>query len=462
MDHWAAIEFVGCDVPDPRFRSSLARNAEALASDIGSSFSVACGDDGRQAATRLFRHKGTTLKRLMKGHVQQTAVRCTGMPLVVVAQDTMILDYTDHHALDGLGPITSGNRSRGLIAHSALAISADGQPLGVLFADVWARKDRIVPKSAKRRKLAISNKESNKWLSGMRATARALPPNQQVLVVGDRESDIFDLFAARRRSSVNLLIRACHPRRVQPETCENEEARAITSLTQAIEAAPVAGEMVVDVPRKPGQSQRQARLTVQYCKVNLLPPLHGVRSKSAAAQHVTVIRVAELDPPKGVEPIVWILLTTMAVNDLDAASEMVHYYTLRWTIERLHFTLKSGCLNVERVQIDDVDALINALALYYIVAWRVLSLTYLARTKPDEPAASVLTNSEIEVLHTSARRPINTVADAMREIAILAGHPRWANTPPPGVKRICRGMLILLAMTVGWELATESKRYEPR
>jgi hypothetical protein len=323
----------------------------------------------------------------------------------------------------------------------------------MLHVNIWARKDSVVPKRNRRRERPTSKKESKKWLDGLRATARALPPGQEVIVVADREADVFDLFAARRRRGVHLLIRACSPRRVQPDASDSAETVAIIKLTEAIEAAPIAGEMTVDVPRKPGQPQRMARLTVQYCNMSILPPLNGIRSKSSVAQHVTVIRVAEIAPPNGVEPIIWLLLSTKPVADLEAACEMVHYYTLRWTIERLHFTLKSGCLNVERVQIDDGDALMNALALYYIVAWRVLHLTYLARTEPDEPADRVLSNAEMSVLAAAAKRPILTVADAMREIATLAGHPHYANAPTPGVKRICRGMLILMAMVAGWELA---------
>ena len=455
MEAWADFEFAGAVLPDPRFRSSLVRNAEALASNSGVSFSVACGDDGRQAARRLFRNEATTINGLMKGHYQQTAARCSGLPLVLVPQDSMILEYTSHHALTGLGPITSGGRARGLVAHSALAVSPDGQPLGVLHVDVWAREDRDVPKRHSRRKRATAEKESGKWLKGVRAVARALPAAQPVLVIGDRESDVFDLLAARRRKNVHLLIRACHPRRVQQDPDDSAETVAITKLTLAIESAPIAGELTVEIPRKPGQPQHQTRLAVQYRSMSILPPLHGVRSKSAVAQQVTVIRVAEVEPPEGVEPIVWILICTMPVTDFESACEIVRYYALRWTIERLHFTLKSGCLNVERVQIDNGPALINALALFYIVAWRVLHLTYMARTKPDEPADTVLTSTEMSVLQAKAKRPVNTVAEAFREIAILAGHPRWANTPPPGVKRLCRGIMILEAMSAGWTLARD-------
>jgi hypothetical protein len=160
MDTWAAREFVGCELPDARFRVSLARNAEALATHSGDAFSVACGDDGRQSARRLFRHDGTSLKGLMKGHFEQTAARCSNLPLVIVAQDSVLLEYTGHHALTGIGPITTSGRGRGLVAHSALAISPSGEPLGMLGLEIWARKDRKTPKRDERRRLPTAKKRA--------------------------------------------------------------------------------------------------------------------------------------------------------------------------------------------------------------------------------------------------------------------------------------------------------------
>jgi hypothetical protein len=455
MDTWAAREFVGCELPDARFHTSLAKNAEALATHSGDSFSVACGDDGRQSARRLFRHKGTSLNGLMKGHFEQTAARCSNMPLVIAAMDSMILEYTGHHALTGIGPITTSGRGRGLVAHSVLGMSPTGEPYGLLSLEVWARKDRKKPKRDERRRLPTAKKESNKWLVGLRSIARVLPPGQEVLIVADREADIYDLFAARRRSTIHLLIRSNCRRRVEVDPGDIAETIEITKMSLAIEKAPVAGQITLDVQHKPGQPQRQAKMSVQFQCMSLMRPIGSVYSKSPA-QLVSVIRVAEIDPPDGIEPIIWVLLSTMPVTDFESACQMVHYYELRWTIERLHFTLKSGCLNVERVQIDDGAALINALALYYIVAWRVLHLTYLARTKSDEPATAVLSVCEMRVLEAAGHQPVLTVGDAMRQIAILAGHPHYANAPTPGVKRLCRGMLILLAMVAGWELARNS------
>ncbi len=141
---------------------------------------------------------------------------------------------------------------------------------------------------------------------------------------------------------------------------------------------------------------------------------------------------------------------------------MVRRYTVRWMIEALHFTLKTGCLSVERLQIDDTDALINAIALYYVVAWRVLHLTHLARSAPDESAENVLNPAELRVLRAAAKRPVTTIAEAFREIARLAGYEHYANAKPPGVKRIWQGLRTLEMLTCGWILAHDADKCKSR
>jgi hypothetical protein len=497
---WAFREICGAVLPHARYYSSLVRIAEGLASSCGSSFSAGCGHGGRQSARRLFRRRETTVEGILSGHYQQTAARCSEHALVLCAQDTTYLDFSSHTSTSGLGPLGSRDRpyARGLVAHSVLAVTPDGLPLGLLHVRLWAREERPLPETNQQtkrqanRKRPTSEKESVKWLEGLRAISQALPVDQDALLIQDREGDMFDLLAAPRRARLHLLIRACQPHNVElldpelldPELLDpgDEQGQANCSMTtmptskstmmtamklmDAIEGAPVAGEMSVRVPRKPagrgkqGQAEREVRLSVQYRTMRVMPPRHGLRHGLRHGRHdgarkpqtITVVRATEIDPPSGDEPICWVLLTTMMVQEAAAARQMVEYYARRWTIERLHYTLKSGC-RAERLQIDDGHALQNALALYYLVAWHVMWLTHLARTQPDKPAQEVLQPEELQVLRAAAPKPVVTVRDALREIARLAGYEPYANGPPPGEKRIWQGLLYLQALTQGWSLA---------
>ena len=461
-DSWAFREISGANLPHTRYYSSLARIAEGLASSCGYSFSTGCGHGGRQAARRLFRRPDTTIGGLLAGHYQQTAARCAEHELVLCAQDTTYLDFTTHPSTSGLGPLGTPP-GRGLLGHSVLAITPEGMPLGLLHVELWARdlQDCMVgaseeAKQQRRRSRSTAQKESVKWLNGLKAVTQALPTDRTALLIQDREADVFDLLAAPRRAKIHLLIRACQPRRVELLDEQQQTNAGRTTLLEAIEMAPIAGEMSVCVPRKQGQAERMARLNLQSRLLRVRPPKSGVRDGAGRPQTVTVIRAAEVDPPPDQDAICWVLITTMTVEDGSAAKRFVGYYARRWAIERLHYTLKSGC-RVERLQIDDGHALRNALALYYLVAWRLMWLTHLARTEPTKPASEVLRQEELQVLQAAAPAPVITVQDALREIARMAGYEPYANSPPPGIKRIWQGIVRLEALTYGWSLAQQKR-----
>ncbi len=453
---WACHEVMGAVLPHSGYRSNLSRIAEGLASSCGSSYSVGCGPAGRQAARRLFRLPKTTVNGLLTGHYEQTAARCASHELVLCVQDTTTLNFSSHKSKTGLGRIGSTDALRGLLAHSVMAVTPDGLPLGMLHVKLWAREDGPQTRSLTKRYRSAEEKESFKWIEGLEAVARALPAHQHALLVQDREADIFDLLAAPRRSRLHLLIRACQSRRVELVDADGQPQGVYMRLMAAIERTPVSSTMVVTVPRKPGQPEREARLSVQYCAVNIQPPVSGLTRKSDTPQAVTLVRALEVEPPTGAEPIHWLLLTTMPVADTQEAQRMVGYYKQRWQIERLHYTLKSGC-NVERLQIDNGHALRNALGVYFMVAWRIMWLTHMARVAPDTPAEEVLQADELHVLREAAPRPVETVEDALREIARLVGYEHYANAPPPGVKRIWQGLRYLEALTYGWNLAQRAR-----
>ena len=224
------------------------------------------------------------------------------------------------------------------------------------------------------------------------------------------------------------------------------------TLFRAAAAAPGLGTYRVAVPRKSGPSgqiispARVVALEIRAQQLQLRPG--GKRD----AGTVWVIQAREVEVPPGQEPIHWVLLTTEQVPDLETACRMVYYYSRRWVIERLHYTLKSG-LRAERLQIDDARSLGHALTVYYVVAWRLLHLTYLARERPEQPAGTVLEADELAVLQRAAKRAVETVREAVLAIAELGGWQRYRTAPPPGVKSLWVGWITLRGMVQGYRLA---------
>ena len=176
----------------------------------------------------------------------------------------------------------------------------------------------------------------------------------------------------------HLLVRAAQARKVVlPAATGAGKAGTLFALAAA---APRVGTLTVSVPAQPGREAREAVLTVRMTPLTIQPPRHRKAGEPDQPQAVWVVRAREETPPAGVEAVDWVLVTTLALADAAAACALVGDYALRWRLERRPCTLKSGC-HVEALQQAAGERLQKGLALYYVVAWPLVWLTYVARTE---------------------------------------------------------------------------------
>lgn len=446
----------GARVPDPRNIHSLIYIEERLANNPGVSFSTAVGHDGRQASHRICGNPDVSMNDLLAGHFQQTELRCQGYSTVLVAQDTTAMNFSTHRATTGLGPINTDQNSLGFLLHPALAMTRAGQPLGLLYATAWVRDPEDFGKADSRRNREYEERESRKWLDGLRGVEAALPDVAQVILLADREGDVFSYLAAPRRPGLELIVRAAQPRNVEIPGQLFAGGQQHGSLFAAGAMASVVGEFHVMLPRRPGKRAREADLEVRVTPVMILPPRHHRATDSKEPQLYWLVRATEGNPPEGEEPVDWVLLTTMEVTTLQEARQVIDDYLKRWMIERLNYILKSG-FRVEKLQVDEGHALINTVALYLPVACRTLSLTHLARTAPETPAIEVLSEDELAVLSQQEGKPIENVGEAVVAVAKLGGYRPYRGAPAPGVKSVWLGLRRLEAVVYGWRLAHKAR-----
>lgn len=449
---WARDEMAGACLWDRRCLRSLTTICHHLARCPELSFSAACGTAARQAAHRIFSHPSTSLSGLLHGHFSQTVERSGHYPLLLAVQDTTELNFSSHPRTRGLGAINGGPKARGLLLHSALALAPDGLPLGLLHLQFWARPPEETGKKHQRRQRKTAEKESQKWIDTLRAVEAKLPLSQPVLLIQDREADVFDFLAEPRRPQTDLLVRAAQPRRVLLPPPREGAPRPKGSLLTAASGAPAVGQLTVGIPRKPGQSARQADLTVHLTPLWVLAPQDRAVAQRGEPQALWVIRAVEREPPSGEKPIAWVLLTTLPVAGGEEACQRVRDYARRWEIERFHYTLKSGC-RVEQLQMEEAETLMKAIGLYAVVAWRLLYLTHLGRVAPEAKATAVVSEEELEVLSARAGERVETVREAIRQIAKLGGWEGYPSAGEPGVKSMWLGMRRLDGMVEGWRLA---------
>ena len=485
--NWATQEFSAAQVWDRRCLKSLSRMADRLARSSGNSFSQACGHSLRQSAHRIFAHPTTSVMGMIAGHGEQTRRRCAEETAagnrILVVQDTTDFDYSKHFAAEGLGPIGARNK-RGLLSHCGLALRGDGLPLGVVHLDMWARDDAEHGKKQQRRQKPTEQKESYKWIEGLHGIEAAFDADQPVLVIADREADLYDYLAEPRHPKTHLLVRAHQPRQVLITSSEigvttSSEADQRTSLFDLVASSTVKGKYQLSIPRRPAvvghaaQEGRLATLEVRFTEVELPAPasatLHAktttrlwvIQAREAEAQAKTQAETQaepeaqgadeETAAATGIQRVCWTLLCTEPILNADAAWQMVQFYALRWQVERLHFTLKSG-LRAEKLQFDDGASLMKALALLYVVAWRLLWMLHISRQEPQTPSAAILEPAALAVLNAVSRRTLKTASEALLEIGKLGGHEHYRKGPPPGIKSLWLGLRRLDDIVIGFQL----------
>ena len=432
---WAEQEFGEADLGDVRRTARLVQLATVLGAQPSASLPDATDDPATlKAAYRFFDNDYVRAEAMLESHVQSTKARMQAVPLVLAVQDTTYLDWTDHPATQGLGPLAAASH-QGLLAHTTLMLTPERVPLGLLQQQVWAR-DKEVRRNQDHKQRPIDDKESQKWLTSLEAVlaARRDCPTTQFVSVGDREADVYDLFLVERPLGVDLLVRAAQDRKADhPEKY----------LWAAMATAPVAASVTVHMGARAGQSARNATVRVRWRQVTLRPPNSRNKDK---LPNITVWAVwaIEPDPPPGVEAVEWLLLTTVPITSTDEALERLAWYAARWGIEVWHKVLKSGC-RIEDRQLESAERLKRCLTLYSVIAWRMLYATMLARAVPDAACTVLLDADEWQGLYCRIHRvsipPTRppTLRQAVRWIAQLGGFVGRKRDGEPGVSVLWKG-----------------------
>jgi hypothetical protein len=457
MQTWAQQEVGHAQFGDRRLSKRLVRIVTDLSDHPEASVPQASGDwAATKAVYRFWDHQQVTPEAIRAAHRESTVQRLAGHETVLAIQDTTSLSLGSHRATKGLGPIDS-HQTPGLLVHSVLVTTAHGVPLGVLHQQVWARDPAQHGKSKKRHAVPISEKESYRWLQSLQATEQAVPTGTHIVTIADREADIYDLFAMPRAASMDLLIRANTDRNVGTDP-------QVEKLWQRVQRTPVRGQMTVHLEHRAGQRERDVTVSVRWASVTLYPSSHDAIGLHPVRQPIPLMAVlvqeeGETSGPEATtqEPLCWMLLTTLPVDTFEQAAQCVHWYRLRWVIERYHLVLKSGC-RIEELQVETAARLERALATYSIVAWRLLWLIYEARQQPEMSCEVVLQPYEWQALyaqiHQSTTVPLTppTLREATRWIAQLGGFLARTSDGEPGVQTLWRGWRRLEDVAAMWLL----------
>ena len=413
------------------------------------------GDGGEtKSFRRLLANEKVTSERLVEGWADQTAGAAAGRHVLALQDSSNIKFNTSGERTRGLGKVGKG-RSRGVMLHAMLAIDAqDGSCLGLVGGAIWTRPGRVeVPHS--RRELA--DKESKRWLDTAHSARTVLEQATCITVIADRESDIYAEWATLPDPKLHLLTRVMHDRALADDS----------TLYQAGEKLDVVDTRTIELRTAHKRQPRTARLCLRFGSVPIKRPRRpGLKGLPAAVQ-LTLVEVVELDPPDGVEPIHWRLLTTHPVADAAAAWQIIDWYKMRWVIEQLFRVLKSHGLRIEDSQLDSAELLIKLIAFATKAATITIQLLQ-ARDGADLPAAAAFNQSQIEALAAINARyqqrsprqknphPQASMPWASWIIGRLGGWDGYRSSRPPGPITLKHGLDRFFDIAQGWTLRNVS------
>jgi hypothetical protein len=400
---------------------------------------------------RFLDHDDVTHGEMLVTAGRRTAQRAAGRHVLAI-QDTTEFNFPGHAASKtGFG--RSGNGvDLGLFLHPTLAVDAvHGGVIGLVGAQVI---NRLSGKVANRKQRAIEQKESFRWLVATEAAAEVLAEAAAITVVGDRESDIYEHFA-RRPDRVQLLTRAAHDRCL-------EDAGL---LFKTIDAWPERHRETIAVPERPHSKPRAAWVALRFGKVTLRRPV-GLDERLAPRLDLFVVDVAEIDPPPGADPVHWRLLTTHAVDTLDAARQIVGWYRQRWTIEQVFRTLKSAAVQAEESQVTQARRFVKLVVVGLIAAVRIMQIVIARDGATGQPMSDAIDPVHAPALQAINRKvegrsdklknphPVESLAWFAWIVARLGGWSGYTSRgyKPAGPKTIARGIRRLDGYIEGWLL----------
>jgi len=472
-----AEEFVGIDFNDKRLTDRVVRIADSLGKSCHASIPAAAnGRAEMEAIYRFFDNSNVSPQKLTSRHRSATLERIGECDVVLLVQDTTELDVTrPSQQVTGTGPLTHNSR-RGSYYHPLLAFNTEGLALGTVWNKHWVRESiqtdlTASEKRKKARSKPIEEKESFRWLEGARAALVVAGecPETQCIVMGDSESDIYELLAEPRVTSNNrtleLIVRAAGDRNLAD--CDD-------TLLSKVRSTPCLFRATVDVskrrqktnahtksPRKCSREARVAEVEIRATRVTIHSPRNGPSRPSLV---YNVVLVEETSPPEGEQPIQWVLITSLPIDTIEQVKQIVSYYCHRWQIEIYFRVLKSGCRIQERY-FETMNRLDNCLAIYIVIAWKILYLCRLGQECPDLSCDVVFTDSEWKaaytiVKHKPAPSQPPTLNEMIRLIASLGGYVIRKNTNP-GTQTLWFGLQRLNDLANAWDTFGPGSQTKP-
>lgn len=458
--HFGQDNFGSAQLGDKRRTARLVQTADLIVQHPGGTLPDKLQSPAAlEGLYRLANQKTVTHSAVLQQHREQTLQRMRDYSgTVLTIHDASELDYSGKKMLSTLGQIGNGKR-RGYISHNTLAVGFDTQEVLGLANQILFRRPRTPKKESRNQRRQRQTRESRLWKRGSEALG-CRPVDKLWVDICDRGADVFEYLDHKHQRAEFYVVRAAQNRCIE---VEKDGQTASTKLFDYAEALPTLGQREVSVPARAGQAARTARVRVAAGPLRLLPPRQPRGEHRREPLDVWVVQVKEIDPPAGVEALEWVLLTNVAVCNLEEACVRIAWYSCRWIVEEFHKAIKTGC-DIEALGFHTEERLEPVIALLSVVGVFLLHLRDWSRREDakQRPAREVVPYLWVQVLSRWRHQHVDpewTVHDFFYALARLGGHQNRKGDGMPGWITIWRGWTKLQAMIAG-AAAVEVERCE--
>lgn len=399
---------------------------------------------------RFLGHDKVTAERIIESWSERTVAAVEGRHVLAIQDTSEIHFNTTPQRRRGLGEIGKGN-NHGVLLHPLLAVDADdGTCLGLLSGQVWTREGRRTTSHDERE---LSDKESQRWISSAVAAGPLLTKAAAVTVLGDRESDIFALYASSAEQRFHVIARSMHDRKLVDRN----------GLYEASDAMAAVDRRAVQLPARAARPARLAHLELRFGAIELARPQSKFLRHLPKSLPLALVDVRETNAGAGVEPLHWRLLTSHEVASVEDAWRIVQWYRQRWIIEQFFRVLKTQGLKLEDSQIGTADRLLKLVAIAAKAAVITIQLLQ-ARDGGQQPILLAFKDGEIDalaalnqLLEARSKRlknphPPDSLAWAAWIIGRLGGWDGYPSSKPPGPITFKSGLEYFQAVAAGWSL----------
>jgi hypothetical protein len=421
-----------------------------------------------QRGNYRFLYNENTSSDAIVGSMSKRCAAAVKGKVVLSIQDTTEVNLYSHlnrikH--DGsIGVTNAAKNGLGFMIHPSLVVDAFSCfPYGYGHVHIFNRGLQREPKDVRDKhgykKLDIKEKESNKWLLSCRAAQESLQDAAMVIIVQDREGDIYEQFATIPDEKTHLLIRAKSDRTL-PEGGK---------LFSKVGSCQLAGtyKLQLEGDKRKGQQKRTAQMEVRFTEVEIK---NASRTAKEAAPTVKLYcveaREAGVSIRKGV---CWRLLTTIPVTSLEQAMTIIEWYSCRWMIEEVFRILKKEGFDIEASELESGNSIkkLSLLILDAIIKIFQMRIAYETDEDAQLPADICFEEAEIECLQMQCKRlegkteklknpyPPSSLRYATWVIARLGGWKGYASERKPGITTLWIGLEAFYNIFKGFTMAKD-------